>query len=185
MPTNTTKEFIMRKTSMALVAALLLTSTAAIAGPRGGDTMGANGGGVGGFTISAQSNGVSRTSAGVRNGTQFIMNESSAGQLAGVSASVSMTQTDNGTREHGTSGRRNGVHTHTDNNAGDASVEVTVMGEAFADGYDTSRTVTRGNGGGARAGYGSAARAGSAGGMGSYSMGADVSVLGGWGRQSN
>jgi hypothetical protein len=167
------------KSTLTFIAAVLFAATSATAGPSG-NGLSTSAGTFAGLSVSVQSNGVSRTSSGRNNGNQGIMNESTAGQMAVVSTGVTFDQSRSVINEHGRTGSRNsnGIHTHTNNTDRTNGVSTVVSVEAFTDGFDRSRTLTWGNGGGDRSGSGYAVRSARAGGLGSTTTAGRVSVFG-------
>ena len=169
--------------SIAIVAALSLAAacTASTASAQGsGDRFVGTGGAIGGINVTALSNGAAHTSSGNRPGSVFVKNESSAGQLGLARTSLSFTQTNNDSRTHGRDSNTQYVRTNVDNNTATNGLEVVMVGEAYSEGADESRTVVRGRiENGTRIGRSNAVRSGSAGTIGGYALGGQVTVLGG------
>ena len=158
----------MRKTTIAALAvSLILAGTSAFAWDSAAALS------VGTSTATAQGAGTSvsggATVYGANNGTSFVRNESSAGQLSVSRSAVTFTETDGFTTDAGVSSPVDGVRTYTNITNDVDGIDVTMVNEAFTDGFDESRTVIRDRGRGTESLGGSiATRSGSSWSEGAY-----------------
>jgi len=135
----------MRKTTIAALAvSLMFAGTSAFAWDSAAALS------VGKSTATAQGAGASLsggTSAfGANNGTSFVRNESSAGQLSVSRSAVTFTETDGFTVNRGQSSPVDGMRTFTNITNDVDGIDVTMVNEAFTDGFDESRTTVRDRG---------------------------------------